>query len=100
MTSSFAQLKVSARIMHKKILAVAILAALPLTAQQSTQENVGLGVLNQIKWEAFNNSQVMYRLFYLSEVYGPRITSSPNHRAAAEWIVKRLESYGLQNVHL
>ncbi len=23
--------------------------------------------------------------FYLSEVYGPHITSSPNHRVAAEW---------------
>jgi len=86
--------------MRKKILAVAMLAALPLTAQQSTQENVDLGVLNQIKWQAFNNSQVMDHLFYLSEVYGPRVTNSPNHRAAAEWIVKRLESYGLQNVHL
>jgi hypothetical protein len=30
--------------MHKNILAVAIL----LTAQQSTQENVDLGILNQI----------------------------------------------------
>src|SRR5258708_9184430 len=86
--------------MRKKILVGAILAALPLTAQQSTEENVDLGVLNQIKWQAFNNSQVMDHLFYLSEVYGPRVTSSPNHRAAAEWIVKRLESYGLQNVHL
>ena len=28
------------------------------------------------------------------DVYGPRITDSPNHRAAAEWIMKRLESYG------
>jgi hypothetical protein len=85
--------------MRKKILAVAILE-LPLTAQQSTQENVDLGILNQIKRQAFNNSQVMDHLFYFSEVYGPRVTNSPNHRAAAEWIVKRLESYGLQNVHL
>jgi hypothetical protein len=34
--------------MHKKILAVAILATFPLTAQQSTQENVDLGVLDQM----------------------------------------------------
>jgi hypothetical protein len=34
--------------MRKKILAFAILAAVPLTAQQSTQGNVDLGVLNQI----------------------------------------------------
>lgn len=36
---------------------------------------------------------------YLSDVYGPRVNGSPNHRAAAEWIVKQLESYGLKNVH-
>jgi carboxypeptidase Q len=86
--------------MRKNILAVVVMATLPLMAQQPTQETIDLGVLNQIKWQAFNNSQVMDHLFYLSEVYGPRVTNSPNHRAAAEWIVKRLESYGLQNVHL
>jgi carboxypeptidase Q len=42
----------------------------------------------------------MDHLFYLSEVYGPRVTNSPNHRAPAGWIVKRLESYELQNVIL
>jgi hypothetical protein len=34
--------------MRKKILAFAILAAVPLTAQQSTQGNIDVGVLNQI----------------------------------------------------
>ncbi len=66
----------------------------------SRPRDVDLSVLNEIKWQAFNNSQVMDHLFYISDVYGPRINGSPNHRAAAEWIVKRLESYGLKNVHL
>jgi hypothetical protein len=82
----------------RKLAILSLLAALPATAQQA--EPVDLGVLNQIKWEAFNNSQVMDHLFYLSEVYGPRVTNSANHRAAAEWAVKRLESFGLKNVHL
>jgi carboxypeptidase Q len=86
--------------MKKQLFAIGLLTALPLAAQQTAPEPIDLGVLNQIKAEAFNNSQVMDHLFYLSEVYGPRITSSPNHRAAAEWIIKRLQSYGLQNVHL
>jgi hypothetical protein len=75
MKIKFHKLKVSSRIVCKKILAVAVLAALPLTTQQFTQENVDLGVLNQIKWQAFNNSQVMDHLFYLSEVYGPSVTT-------------------------
>lgn len=64
------------------------------------QEKVDLTVVNRIKTGAFQNSHVMDDLFYLSDVYGPRLTNSPGHRAAADWIVKRLQSYGLQNVHL
>ncbi|CAN5426462.1 hypothetical protein BH10ACI4_BH10ACI4_22020 [soil metagenome] len=69
-------------------------------AQQSSPEHVDLAVLHAIKTEAFQHSQVMDHLFYLSEVYGPRVTDSANYRAAGEWAVKRLESYGLKNVHL
>lgn len=85
--------------MKRSLIALGLLVAMPLAGQQSS-EPIDLGVLNQIKWQAFNNSQVMEHLFYLSDVYGPRVNGSPNHRAAAEWIVKRLESYGLKNVHL
>ena len=60
-------------------------------AQEAAPEKIDLGVLHDIKTQAFQHSQVMDHLFYISDVYGPRITSSPNHRAAAEWIVKRLE---------
>jgi carboxypeptidase Q len=89
-----------------KAIAVALIAstcllpASPLAAQEAAPEKIDLTVLHDIKTQAFQHSQVMDHLFYISEVYGPRITSSPNHRAAAEWIVKRLQSYGLQNVHL
>jgi len=86
--------------MRKSILSMALLATLPLVAQQSDRENIDLDVLNQIKAEAFQNSQALEDVFYLSDVYGPRLTNSPNHRAAAEWVVQRLKSYGLQNVHL
>ncbi len=64
------------------------------------QEKIDLAVVNRIKAEAFQNSQVMDHLFYLTDVYGPRLTNSPGHRAAGEWVVKRLEGYGLQNVKL
>jgi hypothetical protein len=63
------------------------------------QEKVDLAVLSRIKHEAFQDSQVMDDLFYLTDVYGPRLTNSPGHRQAAEWIMKRLRDYGLENVH-
>ena len=55
------------------------------TAQELGGDKVDLGALTQIKSEAFQHSQVMENLFYISEVYGPRVTNSRNHRAAAEW---------------
>ncbi len=85
--------------LKSKTVATLLLAAMPLAAQEAP-EKIDLAVLHDIKSQAFQHSQVMDHLFYISDVYGPRITSSPNHHAAAEWIVKRLQSYGLQNVHL
>jgi carboxypeptidase Q len=86
---------------RKRRTVIRLLAVLcTLVAALLAQEKVDLAVVNEIKGEAFQNSQVMDHLFYLTDVYGPRLTNSPGHRAAAEWIVKRLQSYGLQNVHL
>jgi hypothetical protein len=50
--------------------------------------------LTQIKNEAFQHSQVMENLFYISEVYGPRVTNSRNHRAAAEWAMQQMKDVG------
>jgi len=82
------------------IVVALIFTAVHLAAQNGTLEKLDLKVLHEIKNQAFLHSQAMDHIFHISEVYGPRITNSPNHRAAAEWAVKRLQSYGLQNVHL
>jgi len=79
----------------RKLPVLLLISALCLPAQ----DNVDLSVLTRIKHEAFQNSQVMDDLFYLTDVYGPRLTNSPGHREAAEWVMKRLREYGLQNVH-
>jgi carboxypeptidase Q len=64
------------------------------------QDKPDLAAINRIKAESLSNSKVMDTMFYLTDVYGPRLTNSPNHYAAGEWAVKRLEEYGLTNVHL
>ncbi len=71
-----------------------------LPAQEPSSDHVDLAALTQIKNQAFQHSQVMENLFYISEVYGPRVNNSRNHRAAAEWAMKQLKEWGLQNVHL
>jgi hypothetical protein len=58
-----------------------------------------LDALAQIKTEAFQHSQVMENLFWMSEVYGPRVTNSRNHKLAAEWAMKQMQEWGLKNVH-
>src|SRR5438309_661291 len=77
-----------------------LLAALLFVATSAGQETTYLSVVNQIKSEAFQNSKVMEHLGYLTDVYGPRLTGSPEYRQAADWALKRLESYGLVKGHL
>ncbi|HEY3457308.1 MAG TPA: M20/M25/M40 family metallo-hydrolase [Bryobacteraceae bacterium] len=68
------------------------------TLAVAAEETTDLSIVNRIKAEAFQNSQVMDHLFYLSDVYGPRLTNSPGYRAAADWVMERLREYGLRNV--
>ncbi|MBV8820646.1 MAG: M20/M25/M40 family metallo-hydrolase [Acidobacteriaceae bacterium] len=79
-----------------RLLLVALLGLVPLTAQ----EKVDLSIVHQIKTEAFENSKVMDHLSYLTDWYGPRLTGSPEFKEAADWAVKRLKEFGLDNPHL
>jgi len=76
---------------------LAILAPLLLCAQP---ERVDLQVLHRIKTEAFQNSAVMETMHNLTDHYGPRLTNSPQFRAAGDWAVKQLREWGLSDVHL
>src|SRR3954470_5565476 len=64
------------------------------------EDKPDLAMVNRIKAEAFENSKVMDHAFYLTDVYGPRLTNTPEYKAAAEWTAKRLTEYGLTNVAL
>ena len=78
------------------LIVFAALLVLPLVV--GAEENTDLSTIHQIKKEAFENSKVMDHLFYLVDVNGPRQTGSPGFQAAADWAVKRLSEWGLQNV--
>src|SRR5262245_55489718 len=76
-----------------KQLVVALCLATPVAAQ----DRADLAVVQRIKTEAFERSQVMDHLFYLTDVHGPRLTGSPGFTAAANWTVKRLREMGIDN---
>ncbi len=75
---------------------VALLVPLLLTAE----EKVDLLAIHRIKTEAFENSKVMDHAFYLTDVYGPRLTNSPNFQKAAEWAAGQFKEWGLEDVKL
>jgi Zn-dependent M28 family amino/carboxypeptidase len=49
---------------------------------------------------ARGGSQVMNIMYNLTDRYGPRLTNSPQFRAAGEWATGQLKEWGLSNVHL
>jgi carboxypeptidase Q len=77
------------------LLLVSYLLALPAFAQNGDGD-----LLGRIRKEAMDRSQIMKTMHMLTDVYGPRLTGSPNHKAAAEWALKQMTSWGLQNAHL
>ncbi len=78
------------------MLSFLLLAALPLPAQAP-----GLAdVYNQIRMEETNNSKIMWIIHEIADVYGPRVTGTPNLKAADDWAVKTMTSWGLSNAHL
>ena len=81
--------------------ATAGLTALLLTvAPLGGREPVNDEVNAMIRKEGRERSQIMRTMHYLTDVYGPRLTGSPNHKAAAEWAIKQMTDWGLTNGHL
>jgi len=66
----------------------------PVFAQNSTDINA------KIRKEATDNSQIMRTMHFLTDVYGPRLTGSPNLKAAGEWAIKQMTAWGFENGHL
>jgi carboxypeptidase Q len=57
-------------------------------------------VIDKIKDEGMNRSQVMNTLSYLTDVIGQRLTGSPSLKRANEWTRDTMAKWGLQNAKL
>src|SRR5688572_21143265 len=68
--------------------------------QQTAAPAQDADILARIRKEGMDNSQIMRTMHYLTDVYGPRLTGSPNHKAAAEWTVMQMIEWGLTNGRL
>ena len=79
-------------------LACLFIAVSSLSAQRD--ETTDAAAVVKIRDEAFNRSQVMTLMSYLTDVHGPRLTGSPVTRRAADYAMSQLKGWGLANVSL
>jgi hypothetical protein len=101
---------------RKSNVTAVLLLFTPLALLAQQQEKIDLNVLHKIKTAemggggrggggggrggAANGSKVMDIMYNLTDRYGPRLTNSPQFRAAGDWAVGQLKEWGLSNVHL
>ncbi|HEX8635523.1 MAG TPA: M20/M25/M40 family metallo-hydrolase [Pyrinomonadaceae bacterium] len=79
----------------------AAFAQTPTTAAAAAAtERIDPEVYWRIRREGTERSQAMRTLHVLSDLYGPRLTGSPNFKAAADWTVQQMNAWGFQNAHL
>jgi carboxypeptidase Q len=79
---------------------IALIVTLPLAAEWPVSEKLDLDAIYRIKEEGLQRSKVMELESYLTDVYGPRLTGSPNIKEAADWAQKTMQEWGLTNVRL
>jgi carboxypeptidase Q len=77
-------------------LLVAILNGLSSFVFAQTTEEIN----SKIRKEANENSQIMRTIHYFSDVYGPRLTGSPNLKSAGNWAIAEMTKWGFDNARL
>lgn len=61
------------------------------------QEKVDLAMMQKIKDEEKNNSQIIMIAHNITDVCGPRLTNSPGYNRALNWLTEISKKWGLQN---
>ncbi|UKJ06076.1 M20/M25/M40 family metallo-hydrolase [Solitalea lacus] len=62
-------------------------------------EKIDFDVIEKIRNEGLNNSQVMDIAFYLTDVSGPRLSNSNGLKNAQNWAIAQFKQWGLLNPH-
>ena len=82
--------------MKKRFLALSLGLACLLLAQEKVDEAASA----RIRSEEAEHSQILHTLHMLADRYGPRVTGTPNHEAAARWARDEMAKWGMKNTHL
>jgi Zn-dependent M28 family amino/carboxypeptidase len=88
------------RRMFAPLLMLAFVVALPAARQQAgapmAPEKIDTAMNAKIRAEGLDRSQIMRIEHVLTDVYGPRLTGSPNFDNAAKWAIKEMGSWGMK----
>ena len=84
----------------RKLAGVSLALMLAALAVLAAEERPDEAMLWKIRQEATSRSQILQTLHVLTDVYGPRLTGSPNLKAAGDWAVQKMTSWGLKNARL
>ena len=82
--------------MVSRMFVLALACALPLRPE----EKIDWEMNSKIRQEGMKNSQILRSMHFLTDVYGPRLTGSPNLKSAQEWALSQMKEWGLENGHL
>jgi hypothetical protein len=84
-----------------RIVSLLLLSALMSNVSTtSAQSRIDPDINEKLARQEMQQSQIMRTLHFLTDLYGPRLTGSPNLKAADDWLVKELQTAGFENVHL
>ena len=79
---------------------LAVVGMLTLVAPLASQDRTYRQIVDQIRDEGFNRSQIMDYAWYLTDVIGPRLAGSPAMGTAQAWAKAQMETIGLSETEL
>jgi carboxypeptidase Q len=83
----------------RKLSTILIAVLLIATLLAAQQERVPQDVYWKIRQEGTDHSQILHTVHMLTDLYGPRLTGSPNLKAASDWSIQQMGAWGLKNGH-
>ena len=81
------------------LFAFAMLTQMTIIAN-AQYSNKDMEIYAKIRKEAFKNSQVMNILHHYTDVYGPRLTGSPQLEEAGKWSMKKMKEWGFDRTEM
>ena len=85
----------------KTAIALALMQAIFLPNILFAQAAASTAEINAaIRKEGMENSKILNTMHYFTDLYGPRLTGSPNHVNAAKWGVSEMKAWGFDNAEL